>query len=324
MLQEPAFPAAELEVLRQERLAQLEAQASDPGSLAGRTFSRHLSPYPKGHPLYVGTTEEDVEAWRALAPDAPERFYRELVGASSATMSVVGDFDPEEVSRFAAEAFGEWRNPQPFSRMPFAYHDVPPLSETIETPDKPNAVIQYGMNLELRDTEPDWPALYVANYIFGGSGLDARIADRIRQREGISYGVGSFVQARPLDRSGQFQAYAIFAPENAERLETAFREELERALRDGFTADELERARSGIRQMREQSRAQDPVVASTLQNGLYLDRTYEFEADFEARLEALTLEDVNAAFRKYVDPSKLTMVKAGHFSKPAPAARVVP
>lgn len=324
VLQEPSFPDVELERLRQERLSQLEAQASDPGALASRAFNRHLRPYPKGHPLHVGTIEDDIAAWKTLAPDAPARFYREFVGASAGTMAVVGDFDPEEVTRFAREAFGEWRNPQPFSRMPYAYHDVPPMSESIETPDKANAVIQYGMNIELQDTDPDWPALYVANYIFGGSGLDARIADRIRQREGISYGVGSSVQARSLDRSGTFQVYAIFAPENAARLETAFREELERALRDGFTEAELARAKSGIAQMREQSRAQDAVLSNMLQNGLYLDRTFEFEADFERMVQALTLDDVNAAFRKYIDPAKLTVVKAGDFNKVTTAARGEP
>jgi zinc protease len=322
VLREPAFDAKEFELLRQERLASIEEQRSEPTVLASLEFSRHLNPYPEGHPLYVETLDEEIAQLQAATPEGAARFYREFVGASRGTLAVVGDFDSTEVARFAAETFGSWNNPQPFTRMPYAFNYVAPEARAIETPDKENSLIQIGMNVPIQDTDADWPALYVANYIFGGSGLDARIAERIRQREGISYGVGSNVTARPFDRSGVFSVYAIYAPQNAERLEAAFKEELEKARRDGFTAAELAKAKSGIVQRRQQSRAQDAVVASSLQNQLYTDRTFAFDADFERKVEALTLADVNAAFRKYVDPAKLTYVKAGDFAKKAAAPKI--
>jgi Predicted Zn-dependent peptidases len=155
----------------------------------------------------------------------------------------------------------------------------------------------------------------LANEILGGGFLNSRLAVRIRQKDGVSYGVGSFVNASPLDKSGQFIGYAIYAPENVAKVETGFKEEVERARRDGFTAEEVEKARAGMLQNRQVDRSQDPALSGELSTELYVGRTMAFEADFEKRLLALRPADVTAALRKYVDPAKVTIVKAGDFSK---------
>jgi len=123
------------------------------------------------------------------------------------------------------------------------------------------------------------------------------------------------------DSAGMFQAYAIYAPENAARLEAAFREELTRAIRDGFTADELNKAREGYLQQRQLQRAQDGSLASLLANDLFLGRTLAYDTRFEQRITALTPAELNAAMRRYIDPSKVVIVKAGDFAKKAPPAQ---
>ena len=131
-----------------------------------------------------------------------------------------GDFDPNAVTAWATATFGDWKLPLPFERIASTHRDVPATPQSIETPDKANAVLIAGFNMPMRNSDPDWPALRVASYIFGESGLDARIADRIRQKEGLSYGVSAGINAGSIDRAGQFFAFAIFAPENAERVES--------------------------------------------------------------------------------------------------------
>ena len=98
-------------------------------------------------------------------------------------------------------------------------------------------------------------------------------------------------------------------------MEKAFREELARALRDGFTQAELDAAKSGLLQIRTQNRSQDPVLASAWAEYLYLGRTFEFSKAIDAKIKGLTLEQVNAAFRKYIDPAKVSVFKAGDFAK---------
>jgi zinc protease len=108
---------------------------------------------------------------------------------------------------------------------------------------------------------------------------------------------------------------AIVAPQNAARAEQAIREELERARRDGFTAKEVEDAKKGLLQERLVNRSQDGILAGAWVSNLDLGRTFEFSRQFEDRLKALTPGEVNAAFRKYVDPDRMTFVIAGDVKK---------
>src|SRR5262245_64960691 len=127
----------------------------------------------------------------------------------------------------------------------------------------------------MRDDDPDYPALVLGNYMLGGGFLNSRLAVRIRQKDGLSYGVGSSFSAGALDKKGAFTTNAICAPQNADKLEAAFKEELARALKDGFTADEIGKAKSGWLKSRQLSRAQDNEVVNVLANELYCSRLME-------------------------------------------------
>jgi zinc protease len=114
-----------------------------------------------------------------------------------------------------------------------------------------------------------------------------------------------------------FAANAIYAPQNAAKLETAFREELERVLRDGFTQEELDAARAGWLQGRTVTRSQDGPLATRLANDLYLERTFKRDTDLENKVQALTVAQVNATMRKHVSLEKMSVFKAGDFAKAA-------
>jgi zinc protease len=203
----------------------------------------------------------------------------------------------------------------PFKRIQAVFQEILPSTSAIKTPDKANALFLAGQNLQLQETDADYPALLLGNYMLGGGFLSSRLAVRIRQKEGISYGVGSNVTGSPFDKSGSFMTYAIYAPENAEKLEKAFYEEIEKVVNVGFTADELKAAKSGWLQSRSVSRSQDNELSSKLNNYLYYDRTLAFDADFDKKVEALTAEQVNSTMKKFIDPKKISIVKAGDFDK---------
>jgi zinc protease len=171
------------------------------------------------------------------------------------------------------------------------------------------------MNLDLNVDDPDYPALMLADYIFGGGGLKSRLMDRIRQKDGLSYGGGSQISAGELDRAGLFSISAIAAPQNLARVDADVREELARALKDGFTAAELSGAKSGLIQQRIQNRADDGALAAGWTSYLYEGKTYEWSADFERRMMAVTLPQLNAVFRKAIDPARLSVVMAGDQAK---------
>jgi zinc protease len=283
-----------------------------------------MTPYPKGHPLYVLTIEEQIADYQALTNDDVKKVYGDLVGASYGDVAAVGDFNRDSVLTVVRELFGSWRSPKPFARLKRTFFDVQQMTEKIETPDKANAVFVAGLNLKVRDDSRDFAALTLGSYIFGGGFLNSRLATRIRQREGISYGIGAGISAQALDSVGTFTANAIYNPENVVRLENAFREEVDKLLKDGVTAEELDKAKQGWLQQQLQNRSQDQFLVSLLSQQALTGRTMAFNTEFEQWVAALTPVEVNAALRKYVDPAKISFVKAGDFANHPPKPTVVP
>jgi zinc protease len=315
VLKTPALDEGEFDKLKQEEFAGIESQRGEPQAIAITEYRRSVTPYSKSDVRYIPTFDEAVADVKAATIEQVRQFHKDFYGANNASISIVGDFDQAQVQKVIADEFGTWKSAKPFTRIASPYIPVKPEKKSTETPDKANAMFVAGMNMPLQDTDPDYPALIIANYMLGGGILNSRLATRIRQKEGLSYSVASQFSASPLDKAGTFMSYAIYAPQNAEKLEAAFKEEIERAVKEGFTADELKTAKSGYLQSRQVGRAQDAGLAASLANNLYLNRTMQWDADFEKSIEALTPEKVKAAMQKYIDYNKFSMVKAGDFSK---------
>ena len=167
----------------------------------------------------------------------------------------------------------------------------------------------------MRDDNADYPAMILGNYMLGGGFLNSRLAVRIRQKDGLSYGVGSQFNAGSIDPIANFQTFAIYAPENLQKLELAFNEEINKVITEGFTADEISAAKSGWTQSRTVGRAQDAGLSNTLANYLFIKRDLMWDDAYEKKVVALTPDQINAAFKKYLVPGKINVVKAGDFAK---------
>ncbi len=313
ILREPSFPSSEFEQLRQEKLARREQERSEPQSIAPILFNRHLNPYPKGDIRYVETIDEEIAELHAATLESVKSFYGGFYGGSRAELSVVGDFAAEDVTALAKELFGDWKSPTPYARVPRSYFDIRRESVTMRTPDKANAIFLAGLNLPMRDDHADYAAMALVAWMLGGGFLNSRLATRIRQKEGLSYGVGASFNASPIDASAVFTAYAIFAPQNADRLEAAFREELARALETGFDDAEIAEAKAGYLKSRQVTRAQDATLARMQVNYLSWGRTFAWDEQFESKIAALPKEEILAALRRHLDPGRLSTVRAGDF-----------
>ena len=241
------------------------------------------------------------------------RCHDDFYGASNSQLAVVGDFDAKQIAGLAQELFGSWNSPRPFRRIAESYHDVPPIDRDLETPDKANAVFRAALNLPLRDDARDYPALALGNYLLGGS-VDSRLWQRIREKEGLSYSVGSTLTPGTLDAAGEFGVSAIYAPQNRARVESEIKDVVRNALRDGFSAVEVAEAKKGYLALRKLGRTHDGALVVRLANNLYLGRSFAWEADFDTRIAALTPREIQDALNKYLDPEKLSIVKAGDFT----------
>ena len=218
VLREPSFPAAEFEEMKRAALTGAEAQRGDPGALAGVRLARHLYAYPEGHPHYTPTIEERIGWMRKATLKDAVACYRELFGATGADFVVVGEFDADEAARLAEELFGGWKTPHAFARVPARYFERPRFENDLHTPDKANAVLRGGLNLQMRDDHPDFPAMVLANHLLGGSSV-ARVPARVREKEGLSYSTFTSFTSSAFDESASFRVSSIFAPENRARVE---------------------------------------------------------------------------------------------------------
>ncbi|MBV8032561.1 MAG: insulinase family protein [Betaproteobacteria bacterium] len=312
MLEEPAFPPSEFDELKRAAMSGAEAQRTDPTAVASLQLARHLEIYPKGHPNYTPTIDERIEWMRDTTLEDTRACYRDFFGATGADFAAVGDFDPEALARLVESLLGGWKNPRPFSRIPSRYFERPAAQDDLITPDKANAVLRGGLNVKMRDDDPDFPALVLANYLLGGNSA-ARLPARVREKEGLSYSTSSSFVSGPFDQAASFRVSSIFAPQNRARVESAVREEIERAVREGFTPQEVETGRKALVQARRLQRSQDGALANRLASYLYWQRTFAWDAALEARIASLDAAQVNAALRRHLDPAKLSFVAAGDF-----------
>jgi zinc protease len=315
ILRTPTFPDAELEKMRDEELAGIEQQRSEPQSIASVMYDRKVKPYPASDFRYSMNFDEQAQAVKAVKTEDLKKFYSGFYNSSNATVAIVGDFDEAPVLQELSAMLGSWSSPVTYTRAVSKNFDIPATSEKINTPDKANAMMMAGMILPLRDDDADFAALTMGNYMLGGGFLNSRLATRIRQKDGLSYGVGSFLQADAIDKSGAFGSFAIYNPDNSAKLVAAYKEEIERMLKEGFTDQELKDAVSGYLQGRNVSRSQDRELTGRLSNYLYLNRTILWEGDLEKKIAALTVAQVNEAMRKWINPGKITFVEAGDFER---------
>jgi len=199
--------------------------------------------------------------------------------------------------------------------VPTPLQPGPPVRLSLRTPDKQNASMEVRLGLPINDAHPDYAALMMANHLMGGGG-DARLWRRIREEEGLSYSVYSAVEWGQRDLHSQWMARAIFAPQNREKVEKAFREEIERSLKTGFTQAELSAAQGSLLSFRQLGRSQDNRLAAAWAANLNLGRDFSLSAKVDAALRALTLEQVNDAWRRYIRPEGFVKGVAGDFAPP--------
>ncbi|MBI1347717.1 insulinase family protein [bacterium] len=317
VLREPTLPKSELEILRRQLRSDLEQGLTDPQSLAVRLVQRTLSPYPSTDVRYIPTVQEELKQVEELDVASIKKLYAEFLGSQAGQVVIVGDFDPEETFKQLEGMLGGWEAKQKYARIPREAHLQVPEQRLvrIETPDKANAFYFGGEVVAMSDQNPDYPALLIGNYIFGAGALSSRLGDRVRQQEGLSYGVGSVFRALSLDERASLSLYAITNPGNIDKVVAAIQEELTRLLKDGVTEAELDAARQGFLQNQAVSRTEDPALARLLEETLYTGRTMKFYAEQEAAIQKLSTADVVESFRKYIIPDRLFIAVAGDFAK---------
>lgn len=312
VLRRPSFPPDVLDELKRAALADIEQQRKEPEALADNAVSRAMNPYPRGDVRYASSFDDMVADVNAVTVDRLKAFHERFYSAARGEFGAAGDMEVNAVRAALDQALGGWKGGEPYTRVPRPIAEVKPQRLQLVAPDKQNATLLVRQSMPLYDLDPDYPALMMANYLLGTGG-QSRLWKRIRESEGLSYDVRTGIMWNSHEPHSMWQGSAIFAPQNLAKVEFGFREELAKALKDGFGQQELAEGKRGLLAFRRLSRAQDRNLAAALATNLDLNRTFAVSARVDDALEKLSLEQVNAALRKYVKPESFVTAVSGDF-----------
>jgi zinc protease len=312
LLRHPALSAESLDEVRRQRLTAIEEQRKEPQFVAQNALARLGNPYPRGDLRYERTVEETLDDVGALTVAKLRDFHTRFYGASAGEFVAVGDLDVAPVRAALNTAFADWTSHSPYTRLPRPAWPAKAERLLLITPDKQNATALLRQSLPLTDQDADYPALAMADYLLGGGG-SSRLWKRIREHEGLSYGVGSSISWSSFEPNSAWQAYAIFAPQNRAKVEAGLNEEIANALKNGFSAKELGEGISSLLSFRRLNRAQDSYLAGAIRENQFLGQRFAREAEIDAAIQGLTLAQVNAALRKYLKPGQFAAAYAGDF-----------
>ena len=316
LLVNSTFPQNELTKTINEYNTYLESSLNDPQSIAFIEVSKQTEGYPKESIFYTSTVQEQIDAYKKIKQSEIVDFYNNILGGNNGFGSVVGDLDAKTTEQILENTFGKWNSKSKYELAQPTFFETKKLDKDFITPDKENAVaigkISFKMNLK----SPDYPAFVMANEILGSGGfLTARIPMRLREKEGISYGAGSFINIPVTNDVAYWLYYAFLNPTKKNAVEVAAKEEISKALKDGFTAEELKSNLGSWLNERKTRLGNDVTLMALtntyLQYGIPLD---DYDT-LESKVKALKVEEVNAALKKYLNLEKMTSVYAGDFNK---------
>ena len=309
VLRTPVFPADELEKEKKRLIGSIRQQQEQTSLRAYETAMRRI--YPASHPLHRLTGEERIARVEALERSALEDFYRRRYGARSLTLVVVGDVDGEKVLDRLEANLGSWES-GPDTDVPLpAAPPAAPGTDTVRLADKANADVVLAQPADLARTDPDFLACSLANAALGQSSLTSRLGVRVRDTEGLTYGIHSSFSATHV--AGPFAVSLTVKPESREAALAATLDELRKYVAGGMTDKELAEEKSSRIGRFKVDLGSNAGIAQALDAAIYYGFGVAYLDEFPGKVAAITREQADAAFARRVDPDAFTIVSAGTF-----------
>ena len=308
----PAFPEEELEKERMRLVGVVREQQDQTSVRAFEAVSRRI--FPPGHPFHRRTAEQRIAAIESLRREELQRFYDERYGAATLLLAVVGDVASEEILDGLERRLGGWRTgPPPEIPLPPAASPAPGV-ETVRMPDKASADVILAQPANLVRNSPDYLPCVLANSALGQSSLTSRLGVRVRDTEGLTYGIHSGFSATHL--AGPYSVGLTVKPESRDAAVAATLEEIHRFRRDGMTEKELTDEKTSYVGHFKVDLASNGGIAHALVAAVYYGLGVSYLDDYPALIGKVSKEAADACFAKHVDPDRFTIVSAGSFVEP--------
>lgn len=305
VVQNATFPEDELELTKQRALTSLQLELDDPGRLARRTFQQAV--YPANHPFHTFPTAQSI---KSLSRKDAIAFYQKQYRPDQTILTLVGDFDPQAARNLLETGLEKWKatGKAPVANYPKVASPAKATELKSALPGKTQAVTFIG-DLGIDRKDPRFYAASVLNQIVGGDTLSSRLGTEIRDRQGLTYGIYSYFSAGR--NAGPFVVSMQTAPEDASKAIASTRALLAQIHAKGVTAEEVAVAKRSLTSSYNVALANPDDLASTiLMNDVYGLGEEELRA-FSAKIQGVTVEQVNQAAKELLQPDKFVIVTAG-------------
>lgn len=298
---DPTMPVAEFERIKTGAIAGTEASLEDPTALASSETELRFDNYPDNHPRKLLSFEQELANIRALTFDQVKACQSEFSGLAHVRMAIVGDFSVPDVNKLWAKVSKLPVSAIPYQRIPEAaapeHVDVSPI--TVSRPGNPHASISGMTLIPVTDQAEDFPALRIAVNILGGN-TSSRIWNSLRETEGLAYSAGAKLAGSAFEPRSFFSLSASASSDNAEIALSKLKGVLATALKNGFTAEEVEQAKKTWVQDRKRYASEERLFAARLSQGMHNNRNFSWIAQYDDRIASVTAKAATDALRKHV------------------------
>lgn len=302
----PSFPPEYIERLRTQILTGLAIRAQNTGEMASLTFDRLLFP---SHP-YGRSDEGYPETVTAITRQDIIDFHRCHYVPQGMTVVVTGGIDTGQAVPLVENILGNFQNRQQETPPP-----LPPIQslnrtvrEHVLIPGKSQSDLVMGMFGPRRGSEDYLPAS-LGNNILGQFGMMGRIGDVVREKAGLAYYASTSLNGW-ID-SGSWEVSAGVNPANLQRAIDLIIQELERFVREGVTAKELQDSQTNFIGRLPLSLESNSGVANALLNLERFQLGLDYYRNYPRMISAVTPEQVVEVGRRYIDPQRLVIASAG-------------
>lgn len=308
MLRTPRFDADEFRKAQAKAIGQVQRRMEKTGAQASGALSRRL--FSDRHPNHSVAPETQIRQLQACTVDDVRQYHAEHFGANAWTLVFVGDLDPDALTQAVEQAFGGW-----------APHDAPTTHDTkpagtapgtvdVPMPDKSNVDVRMGHALSLRRDHDDYVPLYVGNYALGGN-FSARLMAQVRDEQGLTYHIGSGLSGVSTRYAGSWQVEVTLSQDTVAHGIEATQDVIRQFVQDGVTEDELAGKKTTITGSFQVGLATTRRLAQTILTNAERGFPIDYLDRFPRLVDDLTLDDVNDAVRRHLQPEALHVARAG-------------
>ncbi len=298
----PRFDQVAIDRVRGQVIANLQSNEKDPGTLAGEAFNRMAF----GNHPYGTTGDGTIDSVTALTRDDIVAAHKAAIAHDRIYVAAAGDISAADLGLLLDKLFGDL--PKIGAPLPTRAEWLLKGGVTVQDFPTPQSTILFGQQGIKRD-DPDFFAAYILNEILGGGRFSARLMTEVREKRGLTYGVGSNLV--PMDQAEMMIGQFSSANEKTAEAIQVVRDEWTKMATDGVTAQELAATKTyltGSYPLRFDGNGQ---IAKVLVGMQMEDLPIDYAVTRNAQIEAVTLDDVKRVAGRMLTPDALRFVVVG-------------